>query len=111
MSRSHIRQFLHPREQRVVHNTHSTELSGEDGFKTDPLQLRSILQTSVLRIRQLFQAERYRRCVIGDVGDAFVTVITDLNRTVAVFKPDPVNAAASKLLLGRHIKETILEAG
>ena len=109
VSRSHIRQFLHPREQRVVHNTHSTELAGEDGFETDPLQLRSILQTSVLRIRQLFQTERYRRCMIGNVRDSLVTVITDLNRTVAVFKSDPVDAAASQLLLGRHVEEPILE--
>ena len=44
----------------------------------------------MFRIRQLFETEIHCRGVIGNVRDTVVPVITDLNKTVAVTKPDPV---------------------
>jgi hypothetical protein len=103
--------FLHRRQHLFVDAKDPLQPSSMDRFESDRGKLTGILQTARHRIGQLAYAGPHRLAVMRDRKFHLTSLRSDLDKTPAHRRPDPLHTTPRKLGFGRHIVESIFEAG
>ena len=90
---------------------HAGHLLGMHRLETDGRQVVGILERADLRIGQELQAGLDRDRVVGNRPFSLGRAALRLGVRPRSGRADPLDPAARKYLLRRHVEETVLEAG